>query len=80
MSAKVHYNQISCCFQLLSEFISLVHNGNAVKIILDKKTRKSLGFACIWFSTEDFAQRAVQEMNGEVHSSFFEFLLYPLVP
>lgn len=36
-----------------------------VKIITDKKSKKSLGFAYIWFSDNESAQSAVQEMNGK---------------
>ncbi|XP_073276336.1 glycine-rich RNA-binding protein 4, mitochondrial-like [Primulina huaijiensis] len=39
-----------------------------VKVILDKKTKKSLGFAYIWFMNEESAETAVEEMNGK----FFE--------
>ncbi|KAK2980465.1 hypothetical protein RJ640_028873 [Escallonia rubra] len=36
-----------------------------VKIVTDKKTKSSLGFAYVWFNGEDFAQVAVTEMNGK---------------
>lgn len=39
-----------------------------VKVITDKKSGQSLGFAYIWFSTEEFAHKAVEEMSGK----FFE--------
>ncbi|PIN20621.1 hypothetical protein CDL12_06683 [Handroanthus impetiginosus] len=39
-----------------------------VKIIHDKKTKQSLGFAYVWFTREEHAQAAVEEMNGQ----FFE--------
>ncbi|XP_073134653.1 glycine-rich RNA-binding protein 4, mitochondrial-like isoform X2 [Henckelia pumila] len=39
-----------------------------VKVILDKQTKKSLGFAYVWFMNEEFAETAVEEMNGK----FFE--------
>ncbi|KAH0662214.1 hypothetical protein KY284_027145 [Solanum tuberosum] len=37
-----------------------------VKIITDKKSKESLGFAYIWFPDNESAQSAVQEMNGKV--------------
>ncbi|WMV34262.1 hypothetical protein MTR67_027647 [Solanum verrucosum] len=36
-----------------------------VKIITDKKSKESLGFAYIWFPDNESAQSAVQEMNGK---------------
>ncbi|XP_049373286.1 uncharacterized protein LOC125838248 isoform X1 [Solanum verrucosum] len=37
-----------------------------VKIITDKKSKESLGFAYIWFPDNESAQSAVQEMNGKM--------------
>ncbi|KAH0658612.1 hypothetical protein KY289_027360 [Solanum tuberosum] len=39
-----------------------------VKIITDKKSKESLGFAYIWFPDNESAQSAVQEMNGKVYT------------
>uniref|UniRef100_M1D1A5 RNA recognition motif-containing protein n=1 Tax=Solanum tuberosum TaxID=4113 RepID=M1D1A5_SOLTU len=39
-----------------------------VKIITDKKSKESLGFAYIWFPDNESAQAAVQEMNGKVYT------------
>ncbi|MCD7462587.1 hypothetical protein HAX54_048848 [Datura stramonium] len=39
-----------------------------VKIITDKKSKKSLGFAYIWFPDNESAQSAVREMNGKVYT------------
>ncbi|KAM3308835.1 RNA-binding motif protein, Y chromosome, family 1 member A1 isoform X1 [Capsicum chacoense] len=36
-----------------------------VKIVTDKKSKQSLGFAYIWFSDNESAQSAIQEMNGK---------------
>ncbi|CAA2978566.1 RNA-binding motif, Y chromosome, family 1 member A1-like isoform X2 [Olea europaea subsp. europaea] len=36
-----------------------------VKIIMDKKTKQPVGFAYVWFTREEFAQTAVEEMNGK---------------
>ena len=33
---------------------------------MDGESEQSLGFAYIWFSTEDSAELAVKEMNGKV--------------
>ncbi|XP_055830262.1 uncharacterized protein LOC129899347 isoform X2 [Solanum dulcamara] len=38
---------------------------NRVKIITNKKSKQSLGFAYIWFPDNESAQSAVQEMNGK---------------
>jgi RNA recognition motif-containing protein len=38
----------------------------AVKLLIDKKTGQSLGFAYIWFVEEESAQSAAKEMNGKV--------------
>ncbi|KAL3505856.1 hypothetical protein ACH5RR_031238 [Cinchona calisaya] len=40
-------------------------DASRVKIITDKKTGQSLGFAYVWFSSGEVAQRAVEEMNGK---------------
>ncbi|KAI3469509.1 hypothetical protein Pfo_026172 [Paulownia fortunei] len=42
-----------------------------VKVIGDKKTKQSLGFAYVWFTREEHAQAAVDEMNGQAS------ILYP---
>ncbi|XP_051127984.1 organelle RRM domain-containing protein 1, chloroplastic [Andrographis paniculata] len=39
-----------------------------VKIISDKKTQQSLGFAYVWFTREEHARAVVDKMNG----NFFE--------
>ncbi|KAK4425734.1 Organelle RRM domain-containing protein 1, chloroplastic [Sesamum alatum] len=39
-----------------------------VKVITDKKTKQSLGFAYVWFTREEHARAALEEMNGK----FFE--------
>ncbi|KAH6816495.1 hypothetical protein C2S51_021315 [Perilla frutescens var. frutescens] len=36
-----------------------------VKVVLDKKTKQSLGFAYVWFLSEEHAQTAIEEMNGQ---------------
>ncbi|KAJ8563578.1 hypothetical protein K7X08_032030 [Anisodus acutangulus] len=38
---------------------------NRVKILTDKKSKQSLGFAYIWFPDNESAQSAIQEMNGQ---------------
>lgn len=37
---------------------------------MDKKTKQPVGFAYVWFTREEFAQIAVEEMNGKVCKSF----------
>ncbi|KAK6913875.1 RNA recognition motif domain [Dillenia turbinata] len=36
-----------------------------VKIVTDKRSGQPVGFAYVWFSSEDSAQLAVKEMNGQ---------------
>ncbi|CAI0445504.1 unnamed protein product, partial [Linum tenue] len=48
------------------------HRGTAgeisrVKLIVDKRTNESLGFAYVWFASEESAHLAVQGMNGKVY-------------
>lgn len=38
----------------------------AVKLMMDRESGESLGFAYIWFTREDSAELAVKEMNGKV--------------
>lgn len=40
-------------------------NVNRVKIVTDKKSKESLGFAYIWFPDNESAQSAIREMNGK---------------
>ncbi|XP_052190511.1 organelle RRM domain-containing protein 2, mitochondrial [Diospyros lotus] len=42
-----------------------------VKVITDKKSKQSLGFAYIWFASEEAAQTAVREMNGKFFDGRF---------
>jgi RNA recognition motif-containing protein len=37
-----------------------------VKLLIDKESGKSLGFAYIWFVKEESAQLAAKKMNGKV--------------
>lgn len=39
----------------------------AVKLVLDKKTKQSLGYAYVWFVREEHARMATEEMNGQVN-------------
>jgi RNA recognition motif-containing protein len=36
------------------------------KLLIDKESGKSLGFAYIWFVKEESAQLAAKKMNGKV--------------
>lgn len=37
-----------------------------VKIIAERSSKQSLGFAYVWFDCEEAAQLAVEEMDGKV--------------
>ncbi|KAK9288914.1 hypothetical protein L1049_017384 [Liquidambar formosana] len=45
-----------------------------VKIIMDKKSRQPLGFAYVWFTSEESAQLAVKEMDGKFFDGRFVFV------
>ncbi|XP_075653685.1 glycine-rich RNA-binding protein 4, mitochondrial-like [Castanea sativa] len=45
-----------------------------VKMIIDTKSRQPLGFAYIWFTTEDSAELAVKEMNGKFFDGRFVYV------
>ncbi|XP_022860906.1 organelle RRM domain-containing protein 6, chloroplastic isoform X2 [Olea europaea var. sylvestris] len=45
-----------------------------VKIIMDKKTKQPVGFAYVWFTREEFAQTAVEEMNGKFFNGKFIYV------
>ncbi|XP_050240395.1 organelle RRM domain-containing protein 6, chloroplastic-like isoform X1 [Quercus robur] len=45
-----------------------------VKMIMDTKSRQPLGFAYIWFTTEDSAELAVKEMNGKFFDGRFVYV------
>lgn len=47
---------------------------NRVKLISDRKTGQSLGYACVWFNSEESAQLAVEEMNGKFWNGRFVFV------
>lgn len=73
----MHYLHVNLSFLAIIEqgFVFCFFFGMAVKIITDKKTGQSLGFAYVWFSNEEFAQRAIEELNGKVFI-FVEDLFY----
>ncbi|KEH32206.1 RNA-binding (RRM/RBD/RNP motif) family protein [Medicago truncatula] len=50
----------------LTKVFSMFGEVTQVKLLIDKKTGQSLGFAYIWFVEEDSAQSAAKEMNGKV--------------
>ncbi|GAB4843471.1 hypothetical protein Ancab_013431 [Ancistrocladus abbreviatus] len=52
----------------LSRAFSEYGEVTRVKIMINKRSRQSLGFAYIWFASEESAQLAVKEMDGK----FFE--------
>ncbi|KAL6971437.1 hypothetical protein U1Q18_031113 [Sarracenia purpurea var. burkii] len=43
-----------------------------VKIVTDKKSKKPLGFAYAWFTSEESAQMAVKVMNGKVSGLYLK--------
>ena len=51
---------------MFQDYICFCQHHLAVKMIMDTKSRQPLGFAYIWFTTEDSAELAVKEMNGKV--------------
>jgi len=42
----------------------------AVKVITDKISKRSKGYAFVEYTTEEAASAALKEMNGKVDSSF----------
>lgn len=48
----------------------------AVKIVTDKQTRQSLGFAYVWFTRKMSVQVAVKEMDGKVEIPILELMLF----
>lgn len=49
----------------LAQFFSQVGNVVEAKIIFDRIKNRSKGFGFVTFSTEEEAQRAVDELNGK---------------
>ncbi|KAJ1427223.1 RNA-binding domain superfamily [Sesbania bispinosa] len=47
---------------------------NQVKLMIDKESGQSLGFAYIWFVKEESAQSAVKEMNGKFFDGRFIYV------
>lgn len=45
-----------------------------VKVIMDKISKRSKGYAFVEYTTEEAAAAAQKEMNGKVNSSFSLFL------
>ncbi|XP_041001007.1 glycine-rich RNA-binding protein 3, mitochondrial-like [Juglans microcarpa x Juglans regia] len=45
-----------------------------VKLVVDRDSGQSLGFACIWFTSEDTAKLAVKEMNGKFFDGRFVYV------
>lgn len=43
----------------------------AVKVITDKISKRSKGYAFVEYTTEEAASAALKEMNGKVDLSFF---------
>ena len=51
--------------EALKEVFSAVGNVVEVKIIIDKMTGKSRGFAFVTMETEEEAEKAINELNGK---------------
>ncbi|XP_045827528.1 glycine-rich RNA-binding protein 4, mitochondrial isoform X2 [Trifolium pratense] len=49
----------------LTEAFSVFGEVTQVKLLIDKESGQSLGFAYIWFVKEEAAQLAAKEMNGK---------------
>ncbi|CAJ1941240.1 unnamed protein product [Sphenostylis stenocarpa] len=47
---------------------------NLVQLPIDEESGQSLGFAFIWFVKEEYAQVAVQEMNGKFFDGRFIYV------
>ncbi|KAL0457281.1 UNVERIFIED_CONTAM: hypothetical protein Slati_1067300 [Sesamum latifolium] len=45
-----------------------------IKVITNKKTKQPLGFAYVWFTKEEHAQAAVEEMNGKFYEGRFLYV------
>ncbi|PNX73218.1 RNA-binding protein, partial [Trifolium pratense] len=50
----------------LMEVFAVFGEVTQVKLLIDKESGQSLGFAYIWFVKEESAQLAAKEMNGKV--------------
>ncbi|CAL1388631.1 unnamed protein product [Linum trigynum] len=50
---------------------SLFGEISRVKFIVDKRTNESLGFAYVWFASEESAHLAVEVMNGKFFDGRF---------
>ncbi|XP_077239901.1 RNA-binding (RRM/RBD/RNP motifs) family protein isoform X2 [Tasmannia lanceolata] len=52
--------------ECLAKTFSLFGEVSRVKIITNKSSKESLGFAYVWFTCEEDAQLAVEKMDGKV--------------
>lgn len=52
----------------------MIHLSPVVKIIMDKISKRSKGFAFVEYTTEEAASAALKEMNGKV-----DFMQHPHV-
>ncbi|XP_057956790.1 organelle RRM domain-containing protein 1, chloroplastic isoform X3 [Malania oleifera] len=60
--------------RILTKAFSRFGEVSKVRIITDKKYRQSLGFAYLWFTTEESAQLAIEEMNGKFFDGRFIYV------
>ncbi|WJX96009.1 hypothetical protein P8452_77264 [Trifolium repens] len=58
----------------LTEVFSVFGEVTQVKLLIDKESGKSLGFAYIWFVKEESAQLAAKKMNGKFFFGRFIYL------
>lgn len=70
--SKPFYDLGTSCEFLCVYPSRLTSSSITVKLVLDKKTKQSLGCAYVWFVREEHAVAAIEEMNGQVktHSAF----------
>ncbi|CAK8563564.1 unnamed protein product [Lathyrus sativus] len=58
----------------LAKVFSMFGEVTKVKLLIDKESGQSLGFAYIWFVNEESAQSAVKVMNGKFFDGRFIYV------
>ena len=51
--------------QSLREFFSSVGNVVSAQVIMDRQTGRSRGFGFVEYATEEEAEKAIKELNGQ---------------
>jgi cold-inducible RNA-binding protein len=49
----------------LREFFSSVGNVTSAQVIMDRQTGRSRGFGFVEYATEEEAEKAIKELNGQ---------------